>query len=491
MLLSVVGANAATLTVDTTADAGVGTLRQAMIDAVTNGAANDIVFNIPTSDPGYDGPTNRFTITLTTSLPAIPVSAITITNTQSQAVTVTGNDTFTIFTLVNSAAVVMTNITISHGFGVDGGGIYMGDSGTLTLNNCTISNNSSSFRGGGIYMSNSGTLHVHRSTFSSNTADYGGAIFPFVSGTVNMDTSTLSGNSATSDGGAIYVESASTLNATNNTFDGNSAGGNGGAIVNQATMTLTNNTITANSATTGGGIYNFTPAATLNSNIVALNTATNFGADVVGDGEDGIAYTGTYNLIGNADSSSGLCGVTNQCGSTAAPIDPVLAPLQNHGGPTFTRRLLNGSPAIDQGNSPGLIIDQRGSIRPVDILTIANAADGSDIGSYEFALSPTAAGVVVAGKVLTPDGSGGRGATVVLTGTDGVSRNAITSPFGYFQFDDVQAGRTYVISVTSKRYNYASQIINLNESVTDLELSPTPEKNVTKGMLRQSVSILK
>jgi hypothetical protein len=44
--------------------------------------------------------------------------------------------------------------------------------------------------------------------------------------------------------------------------------------------------------------------------------------------------------------------------------DPVLGPLQNNGGPTYTHALLPGSPAIDAGDpkfTPPPFYDQRGS----------------------------------------------------------------------------------------------------------------------------------
>lgn len=43
--------------------------------------------------------------------------------------------------------------------------------------------------------------------------------------------------------------------------------------------------------------------------------------------------------------------------------DPMLGPLQNNGGPTFTHALLPGSPAIDTGDpnfTPPPFFDQRG-----------------------------------------------------------------------------------------------------------------------------------
>jgi hypothetical protein len=81
----------------------------------------------------------------------------------------------------------------------------------------------------------------------------------------------------------------------------------------------------------------------------------------------------------------------DQIGTPAAMVDPLLGPLQDNGGPTFTRALRTGSPAIDKGraNSPA---DQRGFPRPYDDPNIPNPVpgDGSDIGAFEVqAPTPT------------------------------------------------------------------------------------------------------
>ncbi len=68
---------AATYTVTTTTDGGAGSLRQAIIDANDNTGADDIVFNIPASDPNYNAITGVCTITLTDDLPEI-TDAVTI-----------------------------------------------------------------------------------------------------------------------------------------------------------------------------------------------------------------------------------------------------------------------------------------------------------------------------------------------------------------------------------------------------------------------------
>ena len=473
LLVGVIGAQAATLTITTTADAGFGSLRQAIIDANVNAEANTVTFNIPTSDPGYDAAQNRFTIGLVGPLPDLPLAPITFNNNSPQAVTVKGNNTFRIFRLVNSAVVVINNLTISAGSSGAGlgGGILMGNSATLTLNGSTVSNNASSADGGGIYMLNSGTLFLINSTVSGNTAVNGGGIYIFDSGTLNLTTSTVNGNTAGAggNGGGIYNGTSGTVNAANSTIDGNSAGFRGGGIYNTATITLTSNTVTGNTAASGGGgvFNNFT--ATLNNNLVALNSAPD-GNDLLGRATLGLAYNGNYNLVGNADGSEGLGATTNMLGTTSNPINPQIGGLALNGGPTKTRALLVGSPAIDQGNSPSLTIDQRGLVRPYDFPSIPNAAggNGADIGAFERQANdvPGSSLAVVDGRVLTSDGRGLRNATVTMTDSRGVVRVTTASSFGFFTFADVATGETYVFSVSSRLYRYARQTVRIDASQT-------------------------
>ena len=57
--------------------------------------------------------------------------------------------------------------------------------------------------------------------------------------------------------------------------------------------------------------------------------------------------------------------------------DPLLAPLADNGGLTWTHALLPGSPAIDTGDDDGWDTDQRGE----GYARIQNAH--ADIGAYE------------------------------------------------------------------------------------------------------------
>ena len=82
-----------------------------------------------------------------------------------------------------------------------------------------------------------------------------------------------------------------------------------------------------------------------------------------------------------------LAATASLTGTLTFPFDAKLGPLADNGGPTQTRKLLQGSPAIDQGKSFGATTDQRdaGFPRVSNSPTIPNAAggDGADIGAYE------------------------------------------------------------------------------------------------------------
>ena len=107
---------------------------------------------------------------------------------------------------------------------------------------------------------------------------------------------------------------------------------------------------------------------------MAGNTAQSDGPDVSG----AIVSLGN-NLIGATDGSSGWVG-SDLTGTRDLPLNPVLAPLSDYGGPTQTMPLLYGSPAIDAGNNAlipaGITTDQAGQPRifngTVDIGVIEN-----------------------------------------------------------------------------------------------------------------------
>lgn len=86
----------------------------------------------------------------------------------------------------------------------------------------------------------------------------------------------------------------------------------------------------------------------------------------------------------------------------------------------------------------------------------------------------TSASVNVAGRVLTENGRGLRGALVRMTSADGTTRTATTTSFGYYRFADVQVGQTVTIQILSKKYAFQPQTVNLTGDVMDLNFLAQP-----------------
>ncbi len=253
------------------------------------------------------------------------------------------------------------------------GGAISHQSGSLEISLSTISENDSGFHGGGI--NNSGTLFITQSTVSGNIAGYyGGGIYN--DGTLTIFQSTISNNAAIYYGGGIFSYGITSL--TNSTVSGNKSDHNGGGIANQSgTLTLVNSTISGNSAGyNGGGIQNY---GTLNfSNTIIANSTK---SDCYSS--SGTIGTNIHNLVENGNCSPELSG------------DPKLDALADNGGATQTHALLDGSTAIDFGDSATCTAtDQRGVTRII--------GNGCDIGAYEAGY-PMAAPFVVVNKSIPTD----------------------------------------------------------------------------------------
>jgi CSLREA domain-containing protein len=275
-------------------------------------------------------------------------------------------------TLDNS--IVRDNVVLCCG----GGGIF--NSGILILNRSSVVNNSAQDTelGGGIF--NSYSLSLTDSLVANNRASYGGGIFNN-SGTLTLIRSSVTNNIAVSgDGGAIYGGGGGLATIANSTISSNTAGGRGGGIYNFFyRLTMTNTTINGNTASGGGGTYN-----QFGGNIYLANSILSGNYAPIGPN----CLSNLVSLGHNLIQSSSDCNITGDTASNLIGVDPLLGPLQDNGGPTWTHALLPGSPAIDAGNPAGctddsgnpLTTDQRGVARP--------QRARCDIGAFEFDDTP-------------------------------------------------------------------------------------------------------
>jgi hypothetical protein len=91
-------------------------------------------------------------------------------------------------------------------------------------------------------------------------------------------------------------------------------------------------------------------------------------------------------------------------------------------------------------------------------------------------LAPTAASVSVGGRVTTATGRGIFGAQVSLTDSSGETRRVYTNSFGFYRFENVQAGETYVLGVRGKRYQFAASptVLFVSDEMNDLKFTALP-----------------
>jgi hypothetical protein len=425
-----------------------------------------------------------------------------------------------------TGTVVSNNQALAAGITASGGGISNAGNGTMTIVNSTIANNFSGGMGGGFSDENNvGTLVVRNSLFLNNSAiENGGGIQEggpsttisdseflgnssgasggglFANGTtLTVTGSTFAGNRAVAGGGAIELETtgtgASASAITNATLAGNSAlnnaGANGGGIeapgAFAGTVTLLNATINGNFASSGGGVF-WAGAGT--SKFAVQNTILAANAASTGPDADNPAGTFTDNggnligVSGTGSGNSGFTAATTQSGTTANPLNPLLAGLAYNGGPIvgsagnsqglLTEATLTGSPARDKGVATGLTVDERGFRRPDDAEALP------DVGAFEFqgvtlavSITPSASSVplgsTVTFQVKVSNTSGNDlpddASTVAVTLSAGLTP---ASPLT-FTLGALPAGQSKTFSVTATATGLGTQTASVTVTSPDAD----------------------
>ncbi|AMV37877.1 choice-of-anchor Q domain-containing protein [Planctomyces sp. SH-PL62] len=346
----------------------------------------------------------------------------------------------------------------------DGGAIY--NSGTLTLfrssiTGCVAANGD----GGGIY--SSGVLSLFDVLIAGGGAADGGGVSN--SGTATIQGGTISHNQISgatinrynelSDCSGGGIDNRGSMTIVNVTITGNTAAapwgetkGRGGGISNSGTLLLDFATIADNTADEGGGLWTSAgPAVTMCG--VSLLRNPDGGNVAVGGG-------GAFRSLGR-NLFSDAPGVALDP-TDLIDTDPLLGPLADNGGPTWTMALLAGSPAVDAGIAvDGVTADQRGVARPWGA--------APDVGAFEADRWPTAfdvpagttivygtASTAVSGRItagaLVPPGD-------VAVTLDGVTQAAAIDPTsGAFTSVFATSGLHTSSSPYSVAYHYAGAV---------------------------------
>lgn len=315
--------------------------------------------------------------------------------------------------IVSSGKAYLTRVGV-HGCraigveaGAAGGGVYGRDLVFAKYSDLSdnVANGASNNGGGGGIFSYRDVV-VAGTTVSGNSAlgtlgnGTGGGIRALL-GDVTVIASTISGNTAMRGGGIVqlyYTSNAQTFSLHNSTVSGNTGLDKaGGVLTNAGTIDVRNSTVAFNIAGSAGdgsrrysagfdvedvGAY-YTDIdhyqfkkVTLQSSVFSNNTSASEADDF------GITRFSAWNLVSVSGQDNLVFATSYNTTLPAATVTlgecPRLGPLRNNGGPTKTHALLDGSPAIDQGNNTvPYPADQRGA----PFARVSGAA--ADIGAYE------------------------------------------------------------------------------------------------------------
>jgi FG-GAP-like repeat/FG-GAP repeat len=339
------------------------------------------------------------------------------------------------------------------------------DGGTVTITNSVVRNNSagqgsgppSPFPcgyGGGI--SNYGPMSITNSTISGNTAGLHGGGIDHSHGTLTMSNSTVSANSATGinggqpEGWGGGIANGYMMTITNSTISGNSSTFSGGGVGHGIFTKITHSTISGNTANQGGGIASSPGESCSTCHLEIQNTILQSGA--TGANIFMFNNTGTATSLGYNLSSDDGSGVLTAAGDRIN-TDPMLGPLQNNGGPTFTHDLLAGSPAIDAGDpnfTPPPLYDQRGP-------GYDRVVNGRiDVGSLEVQPAPTLGNypnisVPLSGDTaVTPDATPANTTSINVSTDSNFHGTFAASPTaGVVTVTDAHPAGTYAVMVTA------------------------------------------
>lgn len=234
-------------------------------------------------------------------------------------------------------------------------------------------------------------------------------------------------------------------------------------------------------------------AADFNSNQVrAFTTASGIPTAVTGNpfvsgltsAVDGV-LSPNENFYYVADRDGNRVGAYQIAGSGASTTLTAVSGSPFASGGTFTHALVFNTSGsfLFAANGNSRNITTYSANRTTGVLTFNNVQAANTLGTagrltgidYLPTTPATAASVSVGGRVMTASGRGIRNIIVTMTDANGNIKMARTSSFGYYHFNDVAAGETYILTATGKRFAFSQplQVLNINEDTDNVNFVAT------------------
>ncbi len=207
----------------------------------------------------------------------------------------------------------------------------------------------------------------------------------------------------------------------------------------------------------------------LTQSCATFNAASNLTADQRGASRVGQVDIGAFEL--NNSANGGTFRAVLPTGNRGSNYNYVITPNNGSFNYSVTGGALPDGISLTANFAPSAVVSLGGVPQQSGIFDFSvTASDGTNTNVTDYRLqilAPTAAAVSVSGRVL----AGKRGlinATVIITDSSGNTRTTRTNSFGYYLFENVEAGQSYIFQVQSKRFRFPPQVVTVNEDVTDL-----------------------
>lgn len=358
---------------------------------------------------------------------------------------------------VDDGQVTLTGVDVINGQATIGGGLFL-RAPVASVTNSNFRANLADSSGGGIYLDTAPTsVEIRNNRFANNRAADGAAIYalagtPLLISNHFQDNQTDGGSG---HGGALYLAGSNAV-LNRNRIENNRAGLGGALYVAGGIPNLTNNLLVRNvGIAEAGALYGIGSPLHLRNNTLVANSTIQSGGSALffATPSSNVALTMTNNILvdhilavhvesGNQLSTRANLWNNNQTNWLGAVNE---GPGNISGNPLFANpalgnyRLLEGSPAVDQGVNVGVNDDIDGQNRP--------ARQGYDIGADEFLL-PTISASLAA--LPNPVASGGEQTYVLQVNNTGdlevvarvqITLPAVLTPNGQTVWEDVDIAR--------------------------------------------------
>jgi hypothetical protein len=287
----------ATFTVTTLADAGAGSLRDALAKADASPGADTIKFKLPAP------PAHGENVILLTSGELTSKGNVTIMGPGSGKLTIDANNASRVFDINDGNAATDSPATIS-GLSIirgkssgNGGGVYSRES--LSLNDVVVSQCSTGAHGGGLSVAGTSLatqkVQISNSLITGNSSnDHVGGLDISAVGAITLQRTIVTGNTATVETGGAYLEimaAGTGIAVTGCQINGNSSFFSGGITLdNKSTLAKAKTTVsgtmiagnvsTANSTLGGGGLLIEHGQTVISGSTIENNTAVYAGGGI-------------------------------------------------------------------------------------------------------------------------------------------------------------------------------------------------------------------